>query len=70
MCLQGITDWTTAPHSVVRNTGPGEERTRPETRSPGRSVDWSDTIEDQPTEEAVLQISGVVPGTLVPGGMD
>ena len=25
---------------------------------PCRSVDWSDTIEDQPTEEAVLQISG------------
>ena len=35
-----------------------EESTRPETRSAGRSVDWSDTIEDQPTEEAILQISG------------
>ena len=45
--------------SVVRTTGPREECTRPETRSPGWSVDWSDTIEDQPTEEAVLQISGV-----------
>ena len=56
---QDITDGTTAPHSVVRTTGPREEHTRPETRSPGRSVDWSDTIEDQPTEEAVLQISGV-----------
>ena len=32
--------------------------TQPETRSAGRSVDWSDTIKDQPTEEAILQISG------------
>ena len=40
-------------------TESGEESTRPDTRSTGRSVDWSDTIEDQPTEEAVLQISGV-----------
>ena len=32
--------------------------TRPETRSAGRSVDWSVTIDDQPTEEAILQISG------------
>ena len=29
-----------------------------ETRSAGRSVDWSVTIDDQPTEEAILQISG------------
>ena len=58
MSPQDITDGTTAPHSTVRTTGLGEERTRPETRSSGRSVDWSDTIEDQPTEEAVLQISG------------
>ena len=40
-------------------TESGEESTRPDTRSTGRSVDWSDTIEDQTTEEAVLQISGV-----------
>ena len=32
--------------------------TRPETGSAGRSVDWSDTTTDQPTEEAILQISG------------
>ena len=32
--------------------------TRPETRSAGRSVDWSDTVDDQSTEEAILQISG------------
>ena len=56
--LQDITYGTTAPHSTVRTTGLGEERTRPETRSSGRSVDWSDTIEEQPTEDAVLQISG------------
>ena len=31
---------------------------RPETGSAGRSVDWSDTTTDRPTEEAILQISG------------
>ena len=35
-----------------------EGSTRPGTRSTGRSVDWSDTIEDLSTEEAILQISG------------
>ena len=55
---QDITGGTTVPHSVVQTTGLGDERTRPAGRSSGRSVDWSDTIEDQPTEEAVLQISG------------
>ena len=32
--------------------------TRPQTESAGRSVDWLDTTADQPTEEAILQISG------------
>ena len=58
MSQQDITDGTTVPHSVVQTTGLGDERTRPAGRSSGRSVDWSDTIEDQPTEEAVLQTSG------------
>ena len=40
-----------SPQYITRST-------RLETRSAGRSVDWSDTIEDQPTEEAILQISG------------
>ena len=58
MSPQDIAEGTTAPHSAVRITGPRKECTRPDTRSTGRSVDWSDAIEDQPTEEAVLQISG------------
>ena len=58
MSQQDITDGTTAPHSTVQTTKLEEERTRPVTRSSGRSVDWSDKIEDQLTEEAVLQISG------------
>ena len=58
MSPKDITDGTTVPHSVVRTKGLGEERRRPAGWSSGRSVDWSDTIEDQPTEEAVLQISG------------
>ena len=32
--------------------------TRPETGSAGRSAAWLDTTADQPTEEAILQISG------------
>ena len=56
---QDIVEGMTTPHSAARITGPRKECTRPDTRSTGgRSVDWSDTIEDQPTEEAVLQISG------------
>ena len=58
MSPQDIAEGTMTPHSAVRITGPRKECTRPDTRSTGRSVDWSDTIEDQPTEEAVLQISG------------
>ena len=58
MSPQDVTDGTIVPHSVVRTTGLGDERTRPAGRSSGRSVDWSDTIKDQPTEEAVLQILG------------
>ena len=58
MSPQDIAGVTTTPHSATRITGPRKECTRPDTRSTGRSVDWSDTIEDQPTEEAVLQISG------------
>ena len=51
MSPQDIAEGTTTPHSAARIT-------QPDTRLTGRSVDWSDTIEDQPTEEAVLQISG------------
>ena len=64
MSPQVITDGTTAPHTVVRTTRHGEERTRPETRSPGRSVDWSDTAH----RGGCLTDFGS--GTLVPGGMD
>ena len=50
-------------------TESGEESTRPDTRSTGRSVDWSDTIEDQPTEERGC-LADLGSGTLVPRGMD
>ena len=56
---QDITEGVTIPHSEARMTESRKEGTRPDTRSTGRSVDWSDTVEDQPTEEAVLHISGV-----------
>ena len=62
---QDITRGMTMPHSEVQTTESRKECTRPDTRSTGRSVDWSDTAEDQPTEEAVLQISGVDSGSAV-----
>ena len=49
----------TIPHSETQITESKKECTRADTRSTRRLVDWSDTVEDQPTEEAVLQISGV-----------
>ena len=56
---QDIAEGMTISHREARMTESRKEGTRPDTRSTGRSVDWSDSIEDQPTEEAVLQISGV-----------
>ena len=56
---QDFAEGMTVSHCETRMTEPGKEGTQPDTWSTGRSVDWSDTIEDQPTEEAVLQISGV-----------
>ena len=54
-----ITDETTVSRGTIQTTLLGEERTRPVMRSPGWSVDWSDAVDDQLMEEAVLQISGV-----------
>ena len=56
---QDIAEGMAIPHSEARMTESRKEGTQPDTRSTGRSVDWSDTVEDQPTKEAVLQISGV-----------
>ena len=41
MSTRDVADGTTTPHSTVQTTRLGEERTRPETQSSGRSVDWS-----------------------------
>ena len=56
---QDTAEGMTMPHSEAQITESRKERTRPDTRSTDRLVDWSDTVEDQSTEEAVLQISGV-----------
>ena len=58
MSTLDIADRTTVSRGTIQTTPLGEERTRPVTRSPGQSVDWSDAVDDQLTEEAVLQISG------------
>ena len=59
MSPQDIAEGMTISHCEARMTESRKAGTRLDTRSTGRSVDWSDAIEDQSTEEAVLQISGV-----------
>ena len=54
-----IANRTTVSGVTIQTASLGKERPRPVTRSPGRSVDWSDAIDHQLIEEAVLQISGV-----------
>ena len=44
--------------ATIHSVPLGEERPRPVTRSPRRSVDCADAVDDQLIEEAVLQISG------------
>ena len=46
------------PHTVHRDTSPDKNHTRPATRSVDRSVNWSRSVDGQPEEEAVMQISG------------
>ena len=53
-----ITERTSVPHTVHRNTSPDQNHTRPTTRSVDRSVNWSHSADDQHEEEAVMQISG------------
>ena len=53
-----VTERTSVPHTVHRDTSPDQDHTRPATRSVDRSVNWSHSVDDQPKEEAVMQISG------------
>ena len=53
-----VTERTSVSHTVHRDTSPDQNHTRPATRSVDRSVIWSHSVDDQPEEEAVMQISG------------
>ena len=58
MSTSDIEDRTTVSQGTGRTASSGMDRQRPVTRSPGRSVDWADAVDDQLMDEAVLQISG------------
>ena len=47
------------PHTVHRATSLDQNHPQPATRPVDRSVIWSHSVDDQPEEEAVMQISGV-----------
>ena len=53
-----VTERTSVPHTVHRDTSPDQNHTRPAMRSVDWSVNWSHSVDDQPDEEAVMQLSG------------
>ena len=53
-----VTERASVPHTAHRDTSPDQNRIRPVTRSADRSVNWPHSVDDQPDEEAVMQISG------------
>ena len=53
-----VTEGASVPHTVHRATSPDQNHTQPATRSVDRSVMWWHSVDDQPEEEAVMQISG------------
>ena len=57
-----VTDITSVPHTVHRDTSPGQNHTRLATRSVDRSVNWLHSVDDQPVEEAVMLNSGALMG--------
>ena len=58
MPSNNVTDGTSVPHTVHRATSLDQNHTQPATRPVDRSVMWSHSVDDQPEEEAVMQISG------------
>ena len=53
MSSHGVMDGTSVSCTALQSMS-----LRPVTKSVGRSVDWSHTVNDQLEEEAVMQISG------------
>ena len=53
-----VTERASVPNTVHRDTSPDQNHIRPVTHSVDRSVNWSHSVDDQPEEEIVMQISG------------
>ena len=53
-----IMDGKSVPHTVLRATPLDQNHPHSATRPVDRSVIWSHSVDDQPDEEAVMQISG------------
>ena len=58
MPLNDVTERTSVPRPVHRDPLSNENLTIPATRCVDRTVGWSPSADDQPEEEAVMQISG------------
>ena len=56
--VSGLADTTTVSSEITANTSSGMDHPRTATGLSGLSVEWVDSIDDQPMYEAVLQISG------------
>ena len=53
-----IMDGTSVSHTVLRATPLDQNHPQPPPRPVGRSMIWSQSVDDQPDEEAVMQIAG------------
>ena len=58
MSSHDVMDGTLVSRTALQSMSLDQTQLRPVTKSVGRSVDWSRTVNDQLEEEAILQISG------------
>ena len=58
MSSHDVMDGTSASHAALQSMPLDQFQPRPVTKSVGRSVDWSRTVDDQLEEKNVIQISG------------
>ena len=58
MSSHDVMDGTSVSRTALQSMSLDQTQPRPVTKSVGRSVDWSQTVNDQLEEEAIMQISG------------
>ena len=58
MSSHDVMDGTSVSRTALQSMSLDQTQLRPVTKSVGRSVDWSRTVNDQLEEEAIMQISG------------